>query len=206
MLSAFDVPTVETRLATDADEAAAAVESIPGPAALKIDSPELPHRTDAGAVLLGVDSPMKAREAYDDVVSAARSHVDDSDIEGVLVQPMIDDGVETMVGVAPGDVFDSLVTVGAGGVLVEALDDSATLVPPFSRSDARRAVKETVLEDLLIDRRDGDSLPVDRVVDLLVNVGGLAHSVDGVVELDLNPVVVTEDGPIAVDALVRTGE
>ncbi|GKZ15287.1 acetate--CoA ligase family protein [Haladaptatus sp. T7] len=206
LLSAFDVPTVETRLATDADEAAASVASIPGPAVLKIDSPELPHRTDAGAVMLGVDSPMDAREAYDDVVSAAQSHVDDSDIEGVLVQPMVDDGVETMVGVAPGDVFDSLVTVGAGGVLVEALDDSATLVPPFSRSDARRAVKETVLEDLLIDRRDGDSLPVDRVVDLLVNVGGLAHSVDGVVELDLNPVVVTEDGPIAVDALVRTGE
>ena len=206
LLSAFDVPTVETRLVTDADEAAAAVKSIPGPTVLKIDSPELPHRTDVGAVRLGVDSPTEAREAYDGVIAAARAHVDDSDIEGVLVQPMVDDGVETMVGVAPGDVFDSLVTVGAGGILVETLDESATLVPPFSRSDARRAVEETVLGDLLADRRDGDPLPVEPTVDLLVNVGDLAHSVDAVVELDLNPVVVTDDGPIAVDALVRTGE
>jgi acyl-CoA synthetase (NDP forming) len=206
LLSAFDVPTVETQLVTDADGAAAAVDSMAGPTVLKIDSPELPHRTDVGAVRLGIDSPTEAREAYHDVVSAAQTHVDDSDIEGVLVQPMVDDGLETMIGVAPGDVFGSLVTVGAGGILVEVLDESATLVPPFSRSDARRAVEETALGDLLGDRRDGASLPVESVVDLLVNVGDLAHSVDAVTELDLNPVVVTGDGPIAVDALVRTSE
>ncbi|MFC6734622.1 acetate--CoA ligase family protein [Haladaptatus sp. GCM10025893] len=138
------MPTVETRLVTDADGAAAAVESITGPAVLKIDSPKLPHRTDVGAVRLGVDSPTETREAYDEVLSAAQAHVGNDDIEGVLVQPMVDDGVETMVGVAPGDVFDSLVTVGPGGTFVEALDESATLVPPFTRADALRAVEDTV--------------------------------------------------------------
>ncbi|MFC6954784.1 acetate--CoA ligase family protein [Halorubellus litoreus] len=206
LLDAFDVPMVETRVVTAADEAAAAVDSMAGAAVLKVDSSALPHRTDAGAVRLGVESAAEARAAYEDVVSAAREHVAAGEVAGVLVQPMVEDGVEAMVGVAPGDVFDSLVTVGPGGVLVEALDESATLVPPFSRTEARRAVERTVLVDLLKDRRDGAPLRVEGVVDLLVNVGRLADAVDDVAELDLNPVVVTEDGPVAVDALVRTDD
>ncbi|WP_415380230.1 acetate--CoA ligase family protein [Halosimplex sp. TS25] len=204
VLDAYDVPVVETRVATDADEAVAAAEAVGYPVVLKIDSPALPHRTDIGAVELGLDSPEAVREAYADVMDAALAHADADDVAGVLVQPMVGDGVEAILGVVPGDVFGSLVTVGPGGVLVEALDESATLVPPFSRADARRAVEGTALATLLTDRRGGEALSVDAVADLLVNVGNLAAAVDAVAELDLNPVVVTEDGPIAVDALLRT--
>ncbi|WP_435065178.1 acetate--CoA ligase family protein [Halobaculum sp. EA56] len=204
LLDAFDVPVAETRVATDPEEAVAAAEAVGYPVVLKVDSPALPHRTDAGAVELGLDSPEAVREAYRDVREAALARVDEAEVAGVLVQPMVDDGVEAILGVAPGDVFDSVVTVGPGGVLVEALDESATLVPPFSRGDARRAVEGTALADLLTDRRGGDALSVDAVADLLVNVGDLAASVDAVAELDLNPVVVTEEGPVAVDVLVRT--
>jgi len=206
LLDAYDVPVVETRVATDADEAVAAARDIGFPVVCKVDSPALPHRTDAGAVELGLDSAAAVREAYDDVTDAALARVDAADVAGVLVQPMADDGVEAILGVAGGDVFDSLVTVGPGGVLVEALDETGTLVPPFSRADARRAVEATALADLLTDRRGDAPLSVDAVVDLLVNVGNLAASVDAVAELDLNPVVVTPDGPLAVDALVRTTE
>jgi len=206
LLDAYDVPVVETRVATDADGAAAAAADLGFPVVCKVDSPALPHRTDVGAVELGLDSPAAVRAAYDDVTDAALAHADAEDVAGVLVQPMIDDGVEAMVGVAPGEVFGSLVSVGPGGVLVEALDESATLVPPFSRADARRAVEATALDELLADRRGGEPLALGGVVDLLVAVGDLAASVDAVAELDLNPVVVTADGPVAVDALVRTGE
>ena len=206
LLDAYDVPVVETRVATDADEAVAAARDIGFPVVCKVDSPALPHRTDAGAVELGLDSAAAVREAYDDVTDAALARVDAADVAGVLVQPMAGDGVEAILGVASGDVFDSLVTVGPGGVLVEALDETGTLVPPFSRADARRAVEATALADLLTDRRGDAPLSVDAVVDLLVNVGNLAASVDAVAELDLNPVVVTPDGPLAVDALVRTSE
>jgi acetyltransferase len=204
LLDAFDVPVVETRVATDPEAAVSAAEAVGYPVVLKVDSPALPHRTDAGAVALDLDSPEAVREAYRDVRAAALTHVDESDVAGVLVQPMVDDGVEAILGVAPGDVFDSVVTVGPGGVLVEALDESATLVPPFSRADARRAVEGTALADLLTDRRGGDALSAEDLVTLLVNVGDLAASVDAVAELDLNPVVVAEDGPVAVDVLVRT--
>jgi acetyltransferase len=206
LLDAFDVPVVETRVVTDPADAVAAAEAVGYPVVLKVDSPALPHRTDVGAVELGVDSPEAVRTAYRDVREAALAHVDEADLAGVLVQPMVDDGVEAIVGVAPGDVFDSVVTVGPGGVLVEALGESATLVPPFAPADARRAVEGTVLADLLTDRRGDDPLPVEAVVDLLVTVGDLAASVDAVAELDLNPVVVTEDGLEAVDVLVRTSD
>jgi acetyltransferase len=203
LLDAYDVPVVETRVATDADEAVAAAREVGFPVVCKVDSPALPHRSDVGAVELGLDSPAAVREAYDDVTDAALARVDADEVAGVLVQPMADDGVEAILGVAPGDVFGSLVTVGPGGVLVEALEETATLVPPFSRADARRAVEGTALADLLTDRRADEPLPVEPLVDLLVNVGNLAAA-DAVAELDLNPVVVTADGPVAVDALVRT--
>jgi acetyltransferase len=206
LLDAFDVPVVQTHLATDAEAAVTAAEAVGYPVVVKVDSPTLPHRTDVGAVRVGLDSPAAVREAYHDVMDAALAHADETAVAGVLVQPMVDDGVEAMLGVAPGDVFGSLVSVGPGGVLVESLGEQTTLVPPFSREDACRAIDGTALADLLTERRDGDPLPVASVVDLLVNVGDLAASVDAVAELDLNPVVVTEDGPVAVDALVRTYE
>ncbi|MFC7157239.1 acetate--CoA ligase family protein [Halomarina halobia] len=206
LLSAFDVPVAETRLATDADEAAAVAESFGFPVVLKVDSPALPHRTDVGAVKVGVDSADAAREAFDDIMDAVLANVDPTNVEGVLVQSMVDDGVEAILGVARDDVFGSLVTVGPGGVLVEALDDGEVLVPPFSRAAAVAAIEATALADLLQHRRGGPALSVDELADLLVNVGDLAASVDSVSELDLNPVLVTEDGPVAVDALVRTGE
>jgi acetyltransferase len=206
LLDAFDVPVVQTHLTTDAEAAVTAAEAVGYPVVVKVDSPTLPHRTDVGAVRVGLDSPAAVREAYHDVMDAALAQADETAVAGVLVQPMVDDGVEAMLGVAPGDVFGSLVSVGPGGVLVESLGEPRTLVPPFSREDARRAVDGTALADLLTERRDGDPLPVASVVDLLVNVGDLAASVDAVAELDLNPVVVSEDGPVAVDALVRTHE
>ncbi|OYR47280.1 acetate--CoA ligase family protein [Halorubrum sp. Eb13] len=205
LLAAYDVPVVETRVATDVEEAVAAARDVGFPVVCKVDSPALPHRTDAGAVALGLDSPAAVRKAYADVTDAALARVDADDVTGVLVQPMVGDGVEAILGVGSGDVFGSVVTVGPGGVLVEALDETATLVPPFSRGDARRAVEATALADLLTDRRGSEPLDVDGFVDLVANVGDLAAAVDAVAELDLNPVVVTADGPVAVDALVRTG-
>jgi acetyltransferase len=204
LLTAFDVPTVETRLVTDADGAAAAAAELGVPVALKADSPALPHRTDAGAVRVGVDSEPAVRRAFDEVSAAARDAVGADDVAGVLVQPMVADGVESLIGVAPDETFGAVVRVGPGGARVEALDAAEALVPPFSRAEARAAVAETPLSELLVDRRDGPDLPVDALADLVARVGDLAVGVDAVAELDLNPVVVAPEGPLAVDVLVRT--
>ena len=204
LLSAFDVPLVDTQLATSRETAVDAAGELGYHVVLKIDSPEIPHRTDIGGVAVGVETPEEVRTAYDDIVAAAREVADERDIEGVLVQPMVEEGVEALVGASPDDVFGSLVTVGPGGVLVEAMDDSEVLVPPFSAAEAREAIEETMLDTLLTNRRGGDAIPLDPFVEFLVNVGNLTAAVDDVAELDLNPVMVTENGPVAVDALVRT--
>lgn len=204
LLDAYDIPTVKTRVVTSTDAAVAAARDIGFPVVCKVDSPALPHRTDVGAVKLGLDSPAAVREAYTNVMDAALVHVDTDDIAGVLVQPMVGEGVEAILGVASNDVFDSLVTVGPGGVSVEALGESATLIPPFSRVDACHAIERTTLRNLLTERRGGESFSIDAVVDLLTSLGDLAASANAIAELDLNPVVVTPQGPVVVDTLVRT--
>lgn len=204
LLSAFDVPLVDTELATSGEDAVDAAGDLGYPVVLKVDSPEIPHRTDIGGVAVGLETPEEVRAAYDDIVAAAREAASEAAIEGVLVQPMLDDGVEALAGISPDEVFGSLVTVGPGGVLVEALDDSEVLVPPFSAAEAREAVEATALDELLGERRGGDPIPLEPFVEFLVGVGDLAAAVDEVAELDLNPVMVTANGPVAVDALVRT--
>jgi len=204
LLAAFDVPLVDTRLATSSDEAVDAAGELGYPVVLKVDSPAIPHRTDVGGVAVGLETPEAVRAAYDEIDAAARAEAAADEIEGVLVQPMLADGVEALVGVSPDEVFGSLVTVGPGGVLVEAMDDSEVLVPPFSAAEAREAVESTALSTLLSDRRGGDPIALEPFVEFLVGVGELAAAVDDVAELDLNPVMVTAEGPVAVDALVRT--
>lgn len=206
LLNSYDIPVIESRLATDIDEAATAADDLGFPVVLKIDSPALPHRTDVGAVRLGVESIEAARDAYEEVMNSALTVVDPVDIEGVLIQPMMNNDIESIIGIAPDEVFGSLVSVGPGGVLVEALGQSATLVPPFSRADARAAIEETTLASVLNDRRDGPTMSINAVVDLLIRVSDLATDADMIAELDLNPIVVTEDGPVALDTLVRTCE
>lgn len=203
LLAAYDVPTVETRVVGDAESAAAAAADVGFPVVVKVDSPALPHRTDVGAVVTDVATPDEARDAFETVSARARRHVSDDDVEGVLIQPQVEAPVEAMVGVAPDRLFGSLVSVGTGGTAVEALDDSAVAVPPLSRADARDAVDETLLSELLADRRDGPDLPVDDLADLVADVGTLAAT-EPVAELDLNPVLVGPNGVVAVDALVRT--
>ncbi|OYR63502.1 hypothetical protein DJ71_23210, partial [Halorubrum sp. E3] len=115
------------------------------------------------------------------------------------------DGVEALVGVSPDDVFDSLVTVAPGGTLVETLDDGAVRVPPLSEADAEAMIDETALADLLEGTRGASAVDRAALVDLVQRIGDLAAEAP-LAELDLNPVLVRENGVAVVDALVRTTE
>jgi acetyltransferase len=203
LLSTFGIPTAHTKLVTSQQEAADAAADIGFPVALKIDSPLLPHRTDVGAVQVGINSNDSARTAFESIMDNATASVSKKDIEGVLVQPMIDAGVEAIVGISSDDVFGPLVSVGPGGVLVEAVDDVAVLVPPFSYQDAYEAIEATSLFELIQKSRGNQKLKVDDFANFVLKIGSLA-SLTNIAELDLNPVMITQDGPIVVDAFVKT--
>ena len=203
LLSTFEISTPLTRLVTSQKEAADAAADIGFPVVLKVDSPSLPHRTDVGAVKLGIYSADSARSAFESIMQNAISSVPKEDIEGVLVQPMIDGEVEAILGIKSDDAFGPLVSVGPGGVLVEAVDDVAVLVPPFSFEDAYEAIKSTSLIDLIRKNRGTQKLKVGDFANFVLKFGSLAKS-SNIAELDLNPVIIGQNGPIVVDAFVKT--
>lgn len=204
LLESYGIDVLETRLATDPDEAASITAEMNGPVVLKVDSPDIPHRTDADAVRVGVVSEEDARETYSAIMENARSYAPNADINGVLVQPQVDAGIEALVGVSPDELFGPLVTVASGGTLVEVISDGAIRIPPFSVEDGMDAIEETRLPTLLAGHRGGPAVDAEPLAELMHRVGRLATEVDAVAELDLNPVIVHEDGVSVADILVRT--
>lgn len=212
LLEAGGIEPAGTRLATGPEEAVEHVEGIDGPAVLKVDSRDLPHRSDAGAVAVGVTAA-HAAELYEEVVENARDYLDDDiDVEGVLVQKQADlaSATEVLVGVSTDESFGPVITVAPGGELVELFgpDAGVTLLAPVGEEDVREAIDGTPLGELLSGYRGRPAGDLDALAELVARVGDLAAGASdpGIEELDLNPVLVDSDGVSIVDVLVRTGE
>jgi acyl-CoA synthetase (NDP forming) len=208
VLAAYAVRTSRDILCRSADDAARAAEEIGFPVVMKVSSRALTHKSDLGLVKLGVATATDVRTAHDELVAVARTHAPD-DLDGVLVCEMISDGVETVVGVSHDDLFGPVVMVGLGGVFVEVLGDVAFRVPPFSRSDAERMVRELRGFPLLAGVRGAPPADVQALVDVIMQVQRLALDLAGdVAELDVNPLVVLPEGrgAVALDALVVGAE
>jgi acetyltransferase len=200
VLSPFDVETVPTRLVDGPDEVTTVAAELGFPAVLKVDSPDVPHRSAVGGVRTDVNTESAARHAYETIVSNVREAVPDADVAGVLVQPQVEDGVEALVGVSIDPEFGPIVTVGPGGTAVEQLDESASRVPPITTGEAMDAIADTHLDTLLAPSDADDAA----LAELLSRVGDLAVASGALAELDLNPVLVRKEGVAVVDALVRT--
>jgi acetate---CoA ligase (ADP-forming) len=200
LLSEFGVETVPTRLVDGPDEAATVASEFGFPTVLKVDSADVPHRTRVGGVETDVRTAADAHGAYERILANVRDEVPDAEIEGVLVQPQIEDGVEALVGVSTDPEFGPVVAVGAGGTLVEQFDERALRIPPITAEEATNAIADTHLDALF-----GESgVDAAALADLLVRVGDLSVEFRSLAELDLNPVLVREEGVAVVDALLRT--
>ncbi|MFC7156890.1 acetate--CoA ligase family protein [Halomarina halobia] len=204
LLASYGMDVHPTVLTADPSEAVDAATDFGFPVVLKVDSPDVPHRTDADAVRTGLEDVTAVREAYDEVVTNALEYAPDARLEGVLVQPHAGAGVEALVGVTRDDAFGPVVTVGSGGVAVELHGDVAVRVAPLSKRGALDAIDATTLGEQLAGYRGSPPHDIDELAELVRNVGQLCTEVAGVAELDLNPVVVHEDGVSVVDTLVRT--
>ncbi len=204
LLSGYGIELVDSELVDSTADAADAVDRHDR-VVMKVDSPAIPHRTDADAVMTGIDSGAAAADAYGAIVDNARSHASEAEINGVLVQPQlnVDEGVEVLVGVTVDDVFGPVLTVGHGGEFVELIDDRGVLVPPVTATEVREVLAEIGLEERLAGYRSRPPLATDALVELIVDVGRLAVEVEGLAELELNPVVVGRESAVAVDALVQ---
>ncbi len=187
-----------SRLAASEDEAAAAAAELGGPVVLKAQAAGLVHKTEAGAVKLGLHGEQEVREAYRDL--AARFG---AGLTGVIVQPMLSGGVEVLAGVVQEPVFGPLVVFGLGGVATEVLGDHAARLTPLTDTDADDLIHGVHAAPLLLGHRGTPPVDTAALADVLLRVSRLADDLPEVAELDLNPVIAAHDGAQAVDARVR---
>jgi len=195
------LPVVPFELAESPSEALDAARTTDSPVAMKVVSPDIVHKSDAGGVALGVDDD-DVEATYEDLLAAAESYAPDADIEGVLVSPMREGSVELIVGVVDDEQFGRVMMVGLGGVFVEVLEDVAFRALPLSEADAHDMLDDIEAQELLDGARGNPPVDRDAVVDFLLEVSAFVEANPAVEELDLNPVFADDDGVEIVDAAV----
>ena len=203
ILEVYGVPVVTEILSRNADEAVTAAETLSYPVAIKVDSPDLPHKTEAGVIRLDVKSESQMRDAFAQVMDNARAAETQPRINGVLVQPMIGAGVEIMVGARIDPLFGPLIVVGLGGIMVELLKDTAVDLAPVTRADAREMIDSLKGSRLLKGFRGSRPADMDALIDVVCRLSELVSDHRELIsELDVNPLICRESGIIAVDALI----
>ncbi|MBT5049587.1 MAG: acetate--CoA ligase family protein [Rhodospirillaceae bacterium] len=192
-------------LASSAADAGARAAELGFPVALKISSPDIAHKTEAGGIRLNLGSKEAVQGAYDAVMTAARTAAPDAHIEGVVIQEMVSGGLEMILGVTLDPQFGPLVMVGAGGTLTELIGDRAVGFPPLTREIATAMVGELRVSQLLDGWRGGPRLDRAALIDALITLSEIAAATDGqITAIDLNPVMVLPEGQGVriVDALI----
>ncbi len=202
LLAAHGVPMVETRLAADPAAAAREAAALAGPLVAKLLSPAAVHKTDVGAVRLGLEGPDAVRAACEAMGMRLERELPGAPVEGFAVQPQVPAGVEVIVGFRRDRAFGPVVVVGLGGTLVEVLADVALRVAPVDHGQARAMLRELSGRALLEGVRGAPPADLDALADLVVRVSELAAAApEEVAELELNPVLVRPEGQgcVAVD-------
>ncbi|MCK4314296.1 MAG: acetate--CoA ligase family protein [Anaerolineae bacterium] len=194
VLEAYGFPIPESHLAKTPEEAVEVADEIGYPLVLKIASPDILHKTDVGGVKLNLRSPDDVRDAFDLIVYRAGRYVPGARIWGCLVQQMVPGGREVLVGMSRDPQFGPLVAFGLGGIYVEALKDVAFRVAPFSRQEAEEMIREIRSYPLLEGIRGQPPADHEAMVDALLRISQLVTDFPEIVELDINPLMVFEEG------------
>jgi acetyl-CoA synthetase len=208
VLALYGIPVVPEMLVASADEAADAAARLGLVAVLKLESPDVPHKTEAGVVRLGLRTEQEVRAAYEDIMRKAANLNPRPRVAGVLVQPMAPAGVEVLVGSVSDPVFGPLLVVGLGGVLVELLRDTAMAPPPVDMDKALELLRSLKGARLLEGYRGAKPVSLRRLAELICRVSEfVADHAELVEEVDINPIICNGDAMVAVDALIalRTG-
>ncbi|MBV9393167.1 MAG: acetate--CoA ligase family protein [Methylobacteriaceae bacterium] len=199
---AYGIPVPGEGVASSAAEAAKLADGMGYPVVLKIVSPDILHKTEAGGVIVGVKDAAAAREGYDKILASAKKYKADAKIEGVQVQQMLSGGTEVIIGAITDGSFGKLVAFGLGGVLVEVLKDVTFRLAPATKQDALSMLDGIQAHEMLHGVRGGDPVNRDALADVIVKVSQLVSDFPEISELDLNPVFATKQGAIAADVRI----
>ena len=204
ILETYGIRTTKPELAENPDKAVQTAEKIGYPVVMKIQSPDISHKSDFGGVKLNVRNEQQVRDAFDEICSNARSRMPEVRIEGVTVQEMIQskDSLELILGIKKDAVFGTVLMVGMGGIAAELFSDKALGLPPLNERLARQMLESLKIYPLLKGYRGSPSKNIDKLIQVLIRISYLAADYPEIEELDINPLLVTTDEVIALDARI----
>lgn len=206
-LQACGVPVPREELATTRDEAALAAQRVGFPVALKVESPDLPHKTEVGGVCLSLANTAEVREAFDAIIGSVGEKAPRARVQGVSVQEMVGGGCEVLLGLSRPEPFGLALTVGAGGTLVELIQDARLVLLPASRRRLADALGATRIHTVLQGFRGAPAADISALLDLMERLAAIAAAYGEWIEaIDLNPVSVQPQrgGAVVLDALIVT--
>ncbi len=204
ILQGYGIETTRPELAKTSDEAISRAAKTGFPVVLKIQSPDITHKSDSGGVKLNLSNEAQVKEAFENIISSAAKAFPGSRIEGVTVQKMVSlkDGVELILGVKKDPVFGTVMMVGMGGVTAELLSDKALGFPPLNERLARRMIESLKIYPLLKGYRGSKPKNIHGLIQTMIRLSYLAADYPEIEELDINPLLVTPDEVIALDARI----
>jgi acetyltransferase len=204
LLSCFHIPVTQTVLARNATEAMMISAQLGFPVALKIDSPDISHKSDVLGVALNIMNAASARDNYNDMVERVQRIQPGARINGVTVQKMAHArrGREIYVGLVTDDPFGPVIVFGAGGTMIELLNDRAMELPPLNQFLARRLIDRSRVAETLGEWRGASAVDMDALEQVLLRVSEMVCELPHLREMDINPIIVDESGAVAVDARI----
>ena len=197
---------VYTELATSRGAALSISQQLGFPVVLKVVSPDVVHKSDAGGVKLNLRTAKQVGKAYDDILEAIKKQYPEAKIQGISVQKMARPGVEVIIGMSKDAQFGPVLMFGLGGILVEILKDVSFRIVPLVKRDAREMIREIKGYPVLEGYRGQEPVDVANLEELILKISSFVEQHPKVEELDLNPVIAYSDGAVAVDARVVLGE
>lgn len=203
LLELYGIPTAKKGLAATAEEAVHLANTIGYPVVLKVDSKDIPHKTEANGIRLNIQSAHEVKEAFGDILEAAKKYNPGANLAGISVHEMLPKGTEIIVGVTNDPAFGPVIMFGLGGIFVETFKDISFRVAPLTKQDAAEMIEEIKGNAILKGVRGKQPADLNAIVNVLINVSNLVIEAEGVIEeLDINPIIVYENGLKAADALI----
>ncbi len=205
LLSQYGILSTKEALAGTSEEAVKIANKIGFPVVLKIDSPDIPHKTEAGVIKIGISNKSELIDAYNGIMGNAKKYAPEAKIRGVLVQEMVSNAREVIVGLSYDPQFGPVIMFGLEGIFVEVFKDVSLRIAPLTRADAEDMIKEVKGYETLKEFRGKPEADVEGIVDVLIKVSRLAVDLGDVLsEIDINPLMVLDKGKgvKAADALV----
>jgi len=204
LLAAFHIPVTRTILARSANEAMMIATQMGFPVALKIDSPDISHKSDVQGVALNIMNGASARDTYADMVQRVGRLQPNARINGVTVQNMAPArrGREVCIGLVTDDPFGPVISFGAGGTMIELINDRAMELPPLNQFLARSLIQRSRVAETLGDWRGARPVQMEALEQVLLRVSEMVCELPQLREMDINPIIVDESGALAVDARI----